>query len=83
MSKNIPTLEELNERYIGQHILVHDDKHPDYGKKCEFVEMVRRPFEKYPIMVVRIMTEGRLLELKAKQIFFIVEEIPLPSAKDN
>lgn len=83
MSKKIPTIEELNKRYKGQCILVRDDKHADYGKKCEFVEMVRRPFQKYPIMVVRIMKEGRLLELKAEQIFFIVLEIPLPTPKDN
>ena len=77
------TIDELNERYKGQCILVHDNDHPDYGKKCEFVEMIRRPFERYPLMVVRIMTEGRLLELKAKQVFFIVAQIPLPSPKDN
>ena len=78
-----PTIEELNEQYKGQCILVFDETHPDYGKKCEFVEMVRRPFEKYPLMKVRIMKEGRFLELKAKQVFFIVQEIPLPGPKDN
>lgn len=78
-----PTIQELNERYKGQHIRVNDDSHPDFGKKCVFVEMVSRSFDKNPVMVARILTEGRLLELTAKQVIFILAEIPLPSPKDN
>lgn len=79
----MPTLEELNKEYEGIHILVNDERHPDHGKKCAFVQMVRKPFDKQPLMQVKMMTEGRILELKAKQIFFIVAEMTLPSGKDN
>lgn len=78
-----PTLAQLNARYKGIHILVIDPKHPDYQTKCEFVEMVKKPFEKHPLMKVRIMTEKRELELKGDQVFIIVKEIPLPGPKDN
>lgn len=77
------TLAEFNERYKGICVLVDDPTHPDHNMKCEFVEMIRKPIEKIPVMKVRILTEKRELELKWNQVFIIVKEIPLPRPKDN
>jgi hypothetical protein len=74
----MPTIAELNKLYDGQHILVYDRLHPDFMAECVFVEMVKKPYEKYPLMKVRVLENGKVLELKAKQIFFIVEKKIMP-----
>lgn len=78
-----PTKAQLDQRYKGIHILVIDEKHADYGKKCSFVEMIKKTLQKGYLMRVKIMTEDRTLDLHAAQIFVITAEIPLPSPKDN
>lgn len=77
------TKEELDAQYKGVHILVFDKSHPDHGKKCVFVEMVRKRFQKRYLMKVKLLLEDRTLELPASAVFIITAEIPLPRAKDN